>query len=363
MAYAAFSIDSNILYKRIHDLNRGLLAELGQFKTASVPFLLSDVVRRELHRRALEQAQESHVTVMAALEEARGKRLAPIATIEALQASLVTPETSAQAAIDTLIAVTGATPLPDSLADIAEVTRRYFDVVPPFEPRKKDEFPDAIALSALEGWAKANGPVMVISGDGGWKAFGEISKHLDVVDLKKALAELQSQEQRETAVRLLTTLVEAMIGGHAPDLRAEFDLLTEGLLENLELEIEATSRFYFEEELTGITIDDWGITGVADGEEFDLTVVGVEESKTIFTLPIWAELTVSATFSLQHFDNVDREYVTMGRENLNASITIIDDLVVTLDGPLDEPDQVTVDRVELANAAPLVRFGEIELGD
>ncbi|MCY4047676.1 MAG: PIN domain-containing protein, partial [Candidatus Dadabacteria bacterium] len=58
----------------------------------------------------------------------------------------------------------------------------YFREIPPFiGPRKKNEFPDAVALLSLEGWAKQNNKkVLAVSNDKGWLSFSEQSDHIDV---------------------------------------------------------------------------------------------------------------------------------------------------------------------------------------
>ena len=59
----------------------------------------------------------------------------------------------------------------------------YFEPSPPFEGtgKKKNEFPDAIALITLEDWAREpEKKILAVSKDHGWVSFAEKSEFIDI---------------------------------------------------------------------------------------------------------------------------------------------------------------------------------------
>ncbi|MEP9328270.1 PIN domain-containing protein [Paraburkholderia phymatum] len=100
-------------------------------------------------------------------------------------------------------------------ASIGEVMRRYEASEPPFSAagNKKHEFPDAVALSTLEGWARASGTkVLAVTQDKDWKRYGEQSARVVMVDdLAGALSAFQRRaEAREVARRIGASLGKAI---------------------------------------------------------------------------------------------------------------------------------------------------------
>lgn len=77
-----------------------------------------------------------------------------------------------------------------SKASIEEIVENYIHAKPPFSIKKKEEFPDAITLSSLKGWAREIGhAIYIISSDADMKAYcdGEtlisLEKIEDILDL------------------------------------------------------------------------------------------------------------------------------------------------------------------------------------
>jgi len=55
----------------------------------------------------------------------------------------------------------------------------YFEQLPPFEVKKKSDFPDTSSLLALENYAKNQGTQgIMVSRDGGWAVFPKESDYL-----------------------------------------------------------------------------------------------------------------------------------------------------------------------------------------
>ena len=78
-----------------------------------------------------------------------------------------------------------------ALVDTATIFKAYFGGDPPFGTgAKKSEFPDALALNAIERAAEQRGKgIIVVSKDGDWQAFCNKSKRLYLIpDIERALS-------------------------------------------------------------------------------------------------------------------------------------------------------------------------------
>lgn len=364
MAYSALTIDTNILYGHGFDFEHGLVGQLSQFKGAPTPFLLSEIVRREFFKHVFDQTNAAHGDLTRAANKARAKGVVLVAQhagVEQVVAALADPGAAALTQVNNFIAMTAATVVPDDPATLGEVTRLYFAGEPPFEPTgpKKDEFPDAIALLALEGWARKNGTVLAVSRDAGWAQFAQTSALIDVVrDLKLALQ--MFQDQAEALANTVSDLIVRMSPTDVAELQTDLIGRMTSRLEELDPELDATSQHYFEAELAGVTVNDFSLIAKEDGG-YVVTIVRHTPEETVFTVPFKAELTIDASFSLRHYDREDREYISLGHENRSTAITIRDEAMVTLGGSLEDPDELFLEDADIVGRAPSVDFGDLEI--
>src|SRR5262245_13827226 len=174
MQYDALTLDTNIFDENGCNLEAAMLGQLSQFKEGSVQLVLSEIVAKELsghlERKAKELAAKLGSTIEQAIknglltdEAATDSRLRPVAPLEAVKKR-----------VSAFIEKTGLRIIPANGAEINELIKRYFAPSAPFEGsgKKKNEFPDAIALLSIEKWAKDNKKkILAVSKDGGWKVF------------------------------------------------------------------------------------------------------------------------------------------------------------------------------------------------
>lgn len=84
---------------------------------------------------------------------------------------------------------------------VDQIFDRYFSLTPPFSDKKKNEFPDAFSLAAVEQWCKeSSGRMYVVSSDPDWssacelnqslRSFQSLSEFLDFLSRGEELAEL-----------------------------------------------------------------------------------------------------------------------------------------------------------------------------
>jgi hypothetical protein len=370
LAYSALSIDTNILYRHGFDFEHGLVGQLARFAGSPTPFLLTDVVRREFLKHVREQTDKTHESLSNAARKALKQGLIRAGGESAVQAcleQLVDPQAAALSQVDRFIAMTAAAPVEDTMASTKDLMTLYFDGSPPFEAvgDKKAEFPDAVALLALEAWGRSNGKVLVVSRDAGWAKFAAASDFLDVVgNLGDALATIQQQEEVEAtpkAILAVSDILTRMADGRLPGLSAQFDDALNTRLQELDLYPEGASTSDVEGELVEVVVDEQELVAQEDGG-YAVKLVRLEPGRTVFTVPVRAELTVTASFTFYRWIWNDG-HSPRGRQRVMRALSVDDEIMVTLRGRLDEPDALEVVDLELANPPSEVDFGEIELDD
>lgn len=197
----AIAVDTCIFEQHGFRFEAGQLKHLEQFKGTPGVVLMSDVVRREVLAHMTTAAVKAKSKLKSALEEIRD-HWPTAAAAPALTDVLGTGSKAEAVAAERLDAFLqrcgGETVNAGGRVDIADVMERYFRPSAPFEKsgEKKHEFPDAVALMALESWAAEHGKrVLLVSNDKGWQAFAEASDRLcGVTELSEALEMFQRRD-------------------------------------------------------------------------------------------------------------------------------------------------------------------------
>lgn len=161
----------------------------------------------------------------------------------------------------------------------------YFSAKPPFAT-KKSEFPDAIALQALERWAEEEDlQLLVVSKDGDWRQYCKDTPRLVVVD-DLALALSYFHQNAEVAC---ARLVQRLHAG-ALDLSSQLADAAQSAVERINFIPEVSSGYFFDAEMGEVEVkgielnrDAYG-TGpfrVVDKPDDDLLVVEAEIDVTV----------------------------------------------------------------------------------
>jgi hypothetical protein len=254
----------------------------------------------------------------------------------------------------------GATIVPVDSVTSRQLIDRYFTPAPPFSAsgKKKNEFPDAIALLSLEAWAEAQGKkVLAVSGDKDWITFGEKSQHIDVVEtLGEGLAKLQEHVDQANAV--MERILGGIVSGTDPDLRDELFSLVADETSGLSVYGEADSAYHVEADQLNLTLQELAVIGLAEKLEF----VVVQAGPQIIVARIEADLKViaEASFSLSVYDSIDKDYVGMGSIDASREENIKTSLLVTFEGDFENED-IALTRAEIVDAPDSIDFGYIEL--
>ena len=196
----AITIDTSIVERYQYGFESGVLAKMSQFSRVDTQHLVLDIVLHEMRAHLISQADLVHVQVRNALKPLgnawgveKDKRTEALQVLFGYQSSADRTEERLQEFLDTSSSVLLECA---DFVELPEVLSRYMTKRAPFgnKEAKKHEFPDAIALLALEGWAENNNTrVVAVSGDSDWKRFCADSDRVYFVDdLGQALSAFQT---------------------------------------------------------------------------------------------------------------------------------------------------------------------------
>ncbi len=156
----------------IHALGR--FAEL--CKDESIYLLMTSITEREVKHHIELKAQEAAKSITAFKKEIKILRNLPdlphYGIFEKITSSDI--EDSLTEIFDDFLFKAVHEFVDLSKASVDNIVDSYFDEKPPFSSKKKDEFPDAIVLHALDAWSQDNdSKVYILSLDGDMKSFSE----------------------------------------------------------------------------------------------------------------------------------------------------------------------------------------------
>lgn len=357
----AISLDTNVFARSGYRLDAGLLKHLRQFAEANIAFVLADVVERELKRHLLREAEEAARNFEQAMVKMERHGLIATEAAGAARTGCLSPHTVVEARLAAFRQATAMGVIASrEHVDVAVLLDAYFETSAPFEHKadKKHEFPDAIALMALEQWATQRGiEMLVVSKDKGWRAYSRGSERLHVVEgLADAYAAFGEPVKN---ARVMAAIEVALRGASRSDI---LGALKEQVA-YLHMELEADSYRYLELELESVALSrvEFGAISREDFREIDF--VKDESNRGLLslqvTIPIELEIEASAAFSI--YDPIDREYLELPGENFVEKHEMDVDVLLTyaVDSSGSEP-YVSLRDVELLTSRGVVHFGELE---
>lgn len=358
----AIAVDTSIFDTKQLDLECGLLSRLQQFADGSIKVVFPDVIVREIEAHLLADI-EAAATAIKQAQRLVKKSWMHLSAAPFLHAADVVLKADTTRRIaknrldDYLKKISADVVKAEEHVCLGDVMNRYFDCKPPFGEKesKRYEFPDALALLALESWAHKNDTrVLVASTDGDWKSYcAESPRLVHINDLATALGCFQ----RETANFACQRLAELF---HADDKLGFYSAIREAISnqnwEKIEITPEATSNFNFREDV--IEISEFRFRIRIAGERVAIEPVDYGEDYLVVQLTVDADLDVAYHFVFENWDGVDRDYVPMGSGRTKREENIELQVLVTLGG--DIPGRMKIEEVELLPQKLHVSLGEIE---
>jgi hypothetical protein len=367
MEYDAVTIDSNIFIEYGVNLEGGVLAQLYQFREGSAEFVLSEIVVREIKRYLIDEAQKAKDSLASAIRKSGKSALLHPKMVEqmnGINATAFTPQTAADKRLDDFIMLSGCDVIAADEGDMKRLIAMYFEPSAPFEGsgKKKNEFPDAIALITLEDWAKEHKKkILAISKDDGWTNFAAKSEFIDIEkELPVALERLQ--KHAELAKAIVAKVIKAVDQIEDKELRTNFEETIKGTLMVSPPRIEAQASYPYDVENEYFDLRDIHFHELVGGAGYEFYVLNISRNKIVAQVYVNIDFVVEADFNFQIYDAVDGDYVTVSSDGQNAEVNLDAAFLIEIEGDFSsETPDYRVSSIELVDVPKSIDFGSVDI--
>lgn len=365
MDYGAITVDTSIFDEKGLKLESGILKTLEQFNGKPSHLILSEIVVREVHAHLKKNAKEARALIQKSIRESKAHLSVSDESAEAATTILVPKLDDNEVAKQRLaifVANTGAEIIPATgRVELDDIIKKYFQAEPPFEDtgKKKNEFPDAIALMSIESWAKDHGTkVLAVAKDGDWKRFADESEYIDVIDdLAEAISKFQPHSTAIDFIHYIAKLISASEPAELHSLIEQY--LTDQVAE-IDLYPEASSQFFHEPDYVEVRLNSFEFVCDETGSALLQPVQG-QNNTLIVEAKIHIVVEASTSFSLSVFDSIDKDYVSIGSSSVSTEMEFEAEVLLTFEGDFEEGiEAVELTDFELLSSPNYVDFGEIE---
>ncbi|MET3215636.1 UNVERIFIED_ORG: hypothetical protein ABIC48_003405 [Burkholderia territorii] len=315
----ALALDTSMLRAAGYAFERGLLEQVAHLRAHGISVLLPDIVVHETRAHLLKEAALAVGKLRGAVEDLDRKTLtypAALATlISASHAACVEAQERPAQRLKEWITKAGISVVDaGDFVQVEDLIALYVAGDPPFtvEGKKKSEFPDALALLALKGWAESNDTrVLAVSSDDDWKRFGESSSEVYVVqDLGGALSAFQTPN----AANVCRALFMSVDDGDPYGLESELLKALNKGRDRIRLRLELDETPYaetietFSIEFSGVELPEFD----HGSDEFKPVSHDSAAGKTVVEIAAWASAVISWQLSLSTWEKSKRQSVTVG---------------------------------------------------
>ncbi len=360
---SAITLDTSVFDGNGNRFEHGLLARLRQFKLTEVGVVLSDVVAGEVRKHVAQEAAEAKSKVTAALKEvgkawqvSREQRSGVLETLFDDES----PDELAARRFDAFMESVGAAVVKaEGRVDVSRMLTAYFAGEPPFgkSANKKNEFPDAIALQALEHWATKDGTVLlVVSKDGDWKRFAKASKSLVVVDDLALALSYFHQNANVACARLASRVAD----GELDITDAIWDAIKEAVDRSVVVP-EIISGYHFDADIDDVRVTDVELDEIAYFAGPFRVIDKPSDTVLVVEAEVEAEIEVSATINFSVTDAFDKDEVPIGSTYATTTANRRFHVLLTFEGDLANDAELVEAEVstEGRNVYLTVPFGEV----
>ncbi len=357
MKYDVITIDTQAIETNGFHFEGGLLALLKQFNGGPIEVVVSSIVAREVLNHLTEKTREAREALERATIKAAEYGLVASARPN-YSHNPVDPRAIARSRLEKFLVEIGAQIIPVDGVTTAQLLSLYFASAPPFGARKKkQEFPDAIALLTLEAWAKEKGKkILAISGDPDWAAYSEKSDRIDVVSelaLGLELAQQHISEANTTVEHLIRDVINFPGHDFSRNLHASIAEQVNGWWAYGEAE----SSYQADCDQVELTLVDLRFKG--EPNDLDFTVVQAGPEKIVARIGLDLNVKAEASFSLSAYDSTDKDYFAVGVADAEMERDMEFSALVTFEGDF-EKDEVRATEVEIVEGPASVNFGSVE---
>lgn len=357
----AIALDTTIFDRHKGRLEAGLLRRLEQFRDYAFKILLVDVIQDELERHLAEAVREAQTELKGALLNVVAQcAVSPAdhARILTLANSNATPaDVAAQRVASWIERSQTERVIATEYVDLPTVMLRYFAALPPFAAHgtKKHEFPDALALLAIESWAEQRQTgVLVVSEDDDWKRYCAQSTRLVLIaDLAQALGAFQQPTARYACRRVAELLGQGDPVGLASALEAALQAQDDRVW----FDVEASSTYHVEHDVSEPEFLSIELPDPAEAES-EFRAVDYTNGVLVIHIVFTVNARVGNSFKFSMWEGVDREYLPMGSGRVVTDETIAMEALVTLGGRI--PEYMKVTDVEILPSSHRIDVGNIK---
>lgn len=353
----AITVDTSVVERHQFGFESGVLAKLAQFSHAETDHIVLDIVLHEIRSHLRSEADLVRSQVKNALKPLgnswgieKPNRDAALALLFGEESG----ETQTEKRLQSFLQDSSAVMLTCSdLVSLPDVLSRYIETQAPFgnTEAKKHEFPDAVALLALEAWAAKNEKaVIAVSRDTDWKRYCVDSHRIYFIDdLAQALSAFQAGAD-DASVLLSTLLADRKV----PNLDEVILGAIRSQSDKIDVDMEASANWYYEPELYDIEVSSDSV--LADQvEKFD--VVEFEDNTLVIRTSLALDVTAHFSVSFQAWDGIDREYLNAGSASIKQTERMDLEVILTM---VFGNGTATIDSVELLPNSSTMYFGEIK---
>lgn len=235
----------------------------------------------------------------------------------------------------------------------------------------------------MEAWAERNNLfLLAVSSDKGWENFAKNSSRIAVTDkLDIALSTLQPIHFIKNNGNNLPVVISSYeknvmefqsifaADEHNSILEA-IDLAIIDSLDGIEIQADACSSYYFEEDYLETEYSYHEIV-LNDDDVPEIHVIRADSNEVIIELSALVTCKISASFRLSTWDSMDKEYICVGSTSKKQTETYQTDILITLAGTrqalhknlntAEKTKALEILKIEILKDALDVHFGDLEL--
>lgn len=363
--FGAITIDNDTFKSEGYKFYEGLLAQMRQFKESPVRVLQTDIVHNEAINHIGQEIIKTRSAIEQTLRSANKQLKIEPNVIENARALLSIDGSEAEIAearLEKYYDFIGAEKIDSSkYVDLSLLMRMYFSTEAPFETKrdKKNEFPDAIALLALEGWADTNNiNVIAVSQDKGWGNYSEDSNRVTLVSsLAEALEKFQPHNK---VASIIAHMRKASLLDENNHVLQEIEQAIIDSIDGYDIWIEASSYLHFEWDDTSASYLSHELD--KDREELvDIRVISINDDAIVLKVGTTVEVKVEASFDFSVRDSIDKDYVGIGGNICTTTESYHTDILLTLTGDFSQNfNEIEVAEIEVLETIGQADFGYVE---
>ncbi len=360
--YGAILVDTSTFDAYGLKLEKGFIGKLSQFKDSEIDFLFPDVIKGEVQSHLEKKVKVSRASLEKALNDAGDHLFFDGSKLNDAKSILIDSnevEEIAAGRVDKFIENTGALVLEcGNYLSVSELLKQYFENKAPFAEtgKKKNEFPDAIVLLAVEKWAEEkNIQVLAVARDGDWSNYCETSNH---IDYSEDFADSLSKFNKATAPFEFLSLLISKLAQDEDD-AIDFVEKIRGSVDNyfngFTPDPKADSFHYWESNGCSGWLNDFELT------DTNFKIVDHAEGYIIFEVTADITVEVEGEFSLSQYDTIDRDHVYIGSVTASVEEEFTSEILITVSGDLTgNLYDLEIEEIEVVNPITSIDFGTLE---